>query len=84
MTIEGASINSEVLNDVLFFQYIYHFSILNHASFRVENGQTAMEKMRSGLTVPVYVARTREPLRLSRGDLDPRFPDRLPNKVNIT
>jgi hypothetical protein len=35
----------------------------------------------SNLTVPVYVARTREPLRLSRGDLDARFPDGLHDKV---
>ncbi|XP_021942634.1 probable 3',5'-cyclic phosphodiesterase pde-5 isoform X3 [Zootermopsis nevadensis] len=47
---------------------------------RLENGQTVMERMGSDLTVPVYVAKTREPLRLSRGELDPRFPDRLPNK----
>ncbi|KAJ9601206.1 hypothetical protein L9F63_000626, partial [Diploptera punctata] len=47
----------------------------------VENGDALIEKLRPGLTVPVYVARTREPLRLSRGDLDPRFPDSLPNKM---
>jgi hypothetical protein len=35
----------------------------------------------SSLTVPVYVARTREPLRLSRADLEAKFPDGLPNKV---
>jgi hypothetical protein len=35
----------------------------------------------SSLTVPVYVARKREPLRLSRADLDARFPGALPSKV---
>ncbi|KAJ4431360.1 hypothetical protein ANN_19957, partial [Periplaneta americana] len=45
---------------------------------RKENGEAIVEKMTSGLTVPVYVARTREPLRLSKGSVDPRFPDGLP------
>jgi hypothetical protein len=47
----------------------------------MENGEPVMEKTASGLSVPVYVARTREPLRLSRGDLDQRFPGVLLNKV---
>jgi hypothetical protein len=50
----------------------------------MENEQAVMKRMGSCPTVPVYVAKTREPLRLSRGDLDPRFPDRLPNKVKYT
>ena len=49
--------------------------------FRMENGEAVMEKIPSGLSVPVYVARTREPLRLSRGDLEQRFPGGLLNKV---
>jgi hypothetical protein len=47
----------------------------------MENGEALMEKTASSLSVPVYVARTREPLRLSRGDLDKRFPGGLLSKV---
>lgn len=44
-------------------------------------GEPRLEKVKSGLTVPTYVARTREAIRLSRGDVDPRFPDGLSKKV---
>jgi len=47
----------------------------------MENGEAVMEKIASGFSVPVYVARTREPLRLSRGELDQRFPGGLLGKV---
>ena len=50
----------------------------------MENGEAIIEKLGPGLTEPIYVARTREPLRLSRGEPDPRFPDSLPNKVTST
>lgn len=46
-------------------------------------GEPRLEKVKSGLTVPTYVARTREAIRLSRGDVDPRFPDGLAKKVDI-
>ena len=36
---------------------------------------------KNNITVPIYVARTREPVRLSRGDVDSRFPEGVPNKV---
>ena len=52
-----------------------------HIFFRMENGEAVMEKIASGLSVPVYVARTREPLRISRGELDQRFPGGLLDKV---
>ncbi|GFG29788.1 hypothetical protein Cfor_03292 [Coptotermes formosanus] len=47
---------------------------------RVENGGAMLEKTGSSLTVPVYVARTREPLRISKVDLGQRFPDGLLSK----
>lgn len=46
-------------------------------------GEPRLEKVKSGLTVPTYVARTREAIRLSRGDVDPRFPEGLSKKVCI-
>lgn len=70
-------------NDTLLLCTIYT-SICGVICFlRVENGEPVVEKIGSGLTVPVYVARTREPLRLSKGDVDQRFPDGLLNKVRI-
>lgn len=40
----------------------------------MDNGEPRMQKVKSNShSVPTYVARTREPVRLSRGDSDPRF-----------
>jgi cAMP and cAMP-inhibited cGMP 3',5'-cyclic phosphodiesterase 10 len=47
-----------------------------------ENGEPKIQKVRSGLTVPIYVARTREPVRLSKGDVDARFPEGILQKVS--
>jgi len=47
----------------------------------MENGEAMVEKIASGLCAPVYVARTKEPLRLSRVDLNQRFPGGLLSKV---
>lgn len=49
-----------------------------------ENGEPKVQKVKTGLTVPSYVARTREPIRLSRGDVDARFPDGIGYKVSDT
>lgn len=40
------------------------------------------EKLKNPLTIPTYVARTREPVRLSKGDVDSRFPDGFLNSVS--
>lgn len=49
-----------------------------------ENGEPIVQKVKTGLSVPIYVARTREAVRLSRGDVDARFPDGIPsNKEDI-
>ncbi|XP_059614609.1 probable 3',5'-cyclic phosphodiesterase pde-5 [Phlebotomus argentipes] len=45
-----------------------------------EDGEPRLHKVKSGLTVPTYVARTREPVRLSKGDVDARFPEGITNK----
>lgn len=51
----------------------------------VENGEPTMQRTAAGcVTVPRYVARTRETVRLSRGDVDPRFPDGISNTVGIS
>lgn len=50
-----------------------------------ENGEPKMQKVTrsgAGLTVPTYVGRTRETIRLSRGDVDSRFPEGISNKVS--
>jgi hypothetical protein len=75
--------NSKSLNNTSHLVFLVDISLQYSTSHfcRVENGHTVMDSMGSCLTVPVYVAKTREPLRLSRGDLDPRFPNRLLNKV---
>lgn len=40
----------------------------------MDNGEPRMQKVKSNShSVPTYVARTRDPVRLSRGDPDPRF-----------
>lgn len=50
-----------------------------------ENGEPKMQKSScsgDALTVHTYVARTRETIRLSRGDIDSRFPEGISNKVS--
>lgn len=46
-----------------------------------ENGEPKMQKIKSGVTVATHVARTREPIRISKGDVDPRFPEGIFKKV---
>nr|XP_015833958.1 PREDICTED: probable 3',5'-cyclic phosphodiesterase pde-5 isoform X3 [Tribolium castaneum] len=48
-----------------------------------ENGEPKLQKIKSGVSVPLYVAKTLEPVRLSRGEADPRFPDGIPNDGDI-
>jgi hypothetical protein len=60
--------------------YTYRY-VFCYIFSRVENGGAMLEKTGSSLTVPVYVARTREPLRISKVDLGQRFPDGLLSKV---
>lgn len=48
-----------------------------------ENGEPKMQKIKPGaVSVATYVARSREPIRISKGDVDPRFPDSIFNKVS--
>ncbi|XP_063242664.1 probable 3',5'-cyclic phosphodiesterase pde-5 isoform X2 [Bacillus rossius redtenbacheri] len=47
-------------------------------SSRSEGAGPKVQALGSGLAVPQYVARTKEPLRLSRTEPDLRFPDWLP------
>lgn len=50
----------------------------------VENGEPTMRRTAAvGVTVPRYVARTRETVRLSHGDVDARFPDGISNTVGF-
>lgn len=52
----------------------------------VENGEPVIQRTQPGaigVTVPRYVARTRETVRLSRGDVDARFPDGISNTVRV-
>ncbi|XP_055379719.1 probable 3',5'-cyclic phosphodiesterase pde-5 isoform X2 [Condylostylus longicornis] len=46
-------------------------------------GVAKLQKLRSGISVPLYVARTREQVRLSKGDSNTKFPDALPRKSDI-
>lgn len=48
-----------------------------------DDGEPIMQKIKSGQTVPTYVARTRETIRLSRGDVDPRFPEGLTKEASV-
>ncbi|XP_063700133.1 probable 3',5'-cyclic phosphodiesterase pde-5 isoform X2 [Culicoides brevitarsis] len=44
-------------------------------------GKTIIEKVdRKQALIPYHVAETRQPVRISKGDTDPRFPDGLPAK----
>lgn len=48
----------------------------------MENGEPVMKRTGpGGVTVPLYVARTGQTVRLSRGDVDARFPDGISNAV---
>ncbi|KAK9708263.1 hypothetical protein QE152_g27319 [Popillia japonica] len=42
--------------------------------------KTIIQKLKSGVSVPAYVARTLEPVHLSRNEADPRFPDAIPDE----
>ncbi|CAG9768016.1 unnamed protein product [Ceutorhynchus assimilis] len=39
-----------------------------------ENGDLKLQKIQNGISIPIYVAETMEPVRLSRGQNDSRFP----------
>ena len=45
-----------------------------------EKGEFKMVKVKSDSVIATYVAKTRDPIRLSRGDNDKRFPEELLNK----
>lgn len=48
----------------------------------MDNGEPKMQKIKCDIhSIPTYVARTREPIRLSKEDQDPRFPDSFVNGV---
>lgn len=47
-----------------------------------ENGEPAMQKTRTNTAVSKYVARTQEPIRLSRGKVDSKFPDGIMEEVS--
>lgn len=51
--------------------------------FKTDSGEPKLQRLRSGVSVPTYVARTHEPIRLSRGETDVRFPDGIYNEVGI-
>ncbi|GJQ77896.1 hypothetical protein Trydic_g16148 [Trypoxylus dichotomus] len=44
---------------------------------------TIIQKLKSSVSVPAYVARTLEPVHLSRNEADPRFPDVISNEGDI-
>lgn len=42
----------------------------------MDNGEPKMQKIKcDSHSIPTYVARTREPVRISKDDQDPRFPE---------
>ncbi|XP_049828954.1 probable 3',5'-cyclic phosphodiesterase pde-5 isoform X1 [Schistocerca gregaria] len=47
---------------------------------RSESGEPKVQRLAAGPAAPTFVAKAREPLRLSRGEHDPRFPDGFPLK----
>lgn len=47
-----------------------------------ENGELNVQNTKSNITIPTYVARTQEPIRLSRGKVDSRFPDEVMEEVS--
>lgn len=50
----------------------------------MDNGEPKMQKIKCDIhSIPTYVARTREPIRLSKDDQDPRFPDSFVNAVRM-
>lgn len=52
-------------------------------SLYLDNGEPKFQKVGAGITVPEYVARTREAVRLHKKDVDARFPNGIPNAVRI-
>lgn len=49
-----------------------------------KNGKPVIEVVDvKAAAIPYFVANTREPVRISRGDEDPRFPNAVPPKVNF-
>ncbi|XP_044731817.1 probable 3',5'-cyclic phosphodiesterase pde-5 [Chrysoperla carnea] len=50
---------------------------------RDENGEPKLQRLKPGITVPDYVARTREPVRLCKNHVDARFPDGIPDSDDI-
>ncbi|XP_019866109.1 probable 3',5'-cyclic phosphodiesterase pde-5 isoform X2 [Aethina tumida] len=45
-----------------------------------QGGEPKLQRIKNGVALPAYVARHLEPVRYSRGDCDPRFPDGIPEE----
>lgn len=48
---------------------------------QMENDKPQLYKLKTGVSIPCYVARTFEPVRISKGVQDPRFPDQIWDEV---
>lgn len=48
-----------------------------------ENGEAKSQRIQNGISLPTYVAKTMEAVRLSRGDTDARFPDGIFDEGDI-
>ncbi|XP_018572248.1 probable 3',5'-cyclic phosphodiesterase pde-5 isoform X2 [Anoplophora glabripennis] len=48
---------------------------------KTENGEHKQQRIQNGVNVPSYVARTLEPVRISRNTPDPRFPGQMMDEL---
>lgn len=48
-----------------------------------QNGDPKIQTTKNSVTISAYVARTQQPLRLSKDELDSRFPDRIKEEVSV-
>lgn len=55
--------------------------VLSLYTEHTDNSPPTIQRIKAGFSIPKYVARTREPVRVSKGDIDSRFPEGIARSV---
>ncbi|XP_037926477.1 probable 3',5'-cyclic phosphodiesterase pde-5 isoform X2 [Hermetia illucens] len=57
--------------------------VLSLYTEHTDNSPPTIQRIKAGFSIPKYVARTREPVRVSKGDIDSRFPEGIARSKEV-